>query len=378
MIRFRRLWAMARKESLHIRRDPYSLILAIAIPVVLLTLFGVALTLDVDDVPLAIWDQSDTPVSRELVSGFRGSAYFHVSERAGDYPALIRRIDDGRAKAALIVPPTFAADVQGGRPAAVQLLVDGSDGSTATLIQGYAEAVVQTFSQQRLARAAAARGTRLPPAVIELRPRVWYNPELESKNFIIPGLIAMIMAVIAALLTSLTVAREWETGTMEQLISTPIRPAELVLGKLAPYFVIGMLDVGLAVLLGEYAFAVPLRGSLVLLFGLAAVFLVGTLAVGITISIVTRRQLLASQIAMLATYLPAFLLSGLVFTIANMPLPIRVITRIVPARYFVTILRGIYLKGAGLTVLWQEVLLLAGFGTIMLAIAIRRFRKTLA
>jgi len=212
---------------------------------------------------------------------------------------------------------------------------------------------------------------------LDIRPRVWFNADMESKNYIIPGLIAVIMMVIAALLTSLTVAREWERGTMEQLISTPVKGWELILGKLLPYFVIGMLDVSLAVLMGEFLFQVPLRGSAALLFAMAAVFLAGALSLGMVISIVTKSQLLASQLAMVLTFLPSFLLSGFMYAISNMPTPIQVITHVIPARYFVSLLKGIYLKGVGLEILAGEAALLTLFSVAMLVLANVKFKKKL-
>jgi ABC-2 type transport system permease protein len=210
-----------------------------------------------------------------------------------------------------------------------------------------------------------------------VRPRVWFNADLESKNYIIPGLIAVIMMVIAALLTSLTVAREWEQGTMEQLISTPVTTRELMLGKLLPYFALGMLDVAIAVGMGEFLFRIPLRGNPVLLFGMAAVFLAGALSLGMVISIVTKSQLLATQMAMVLTFLPSFLLSGFMYAIGSMPQAIQAVSYAIPSRYLVTILKGIYLKGIGLSVLWGEAALLAGFGATIVLLADRKFRKKL-
>ena len=226
---------------------------------------------------------------------------------------------------------------------------------------------------------AAARraGARVPAAPLDLRPRVWFNADLESRNYIIPGLIAVIMMIIAALLTSLTVAREWERGTMEQLIATPVRGSELIVGKLMPYFALGMADVLVTVLLGEFLFHVPLRGSPALLVGMAGVFLAGGLALGLLISVVARGQLLATQMAMVGTFLPAFLLSGFMFSIANMPAPIQLFTYLVPARYFVALLKGIYLKGVGLEILAGEALLLAAFALVVLLVANAKFRKVL-
>ena len=260
---------------------------------------------------------------------------------------------------------------------AVQFLVDGSDSNTATIALGYAEAVARGYSRDIAFREASVGGTGTVRDPLEVRSRVWFNADMESKNYIVPGLIAVIMMVIAALLTSLTVAREWETGTMEQLISTPVQARELILGKLMPYFAMGMLDVLLAVRMGEFLFHVPLRGSVALLFGMAAIFLTGALSMGMVISIVTRSQLLASQLAMVLTFLPAFLLSGFMFAIGNMPKAIQVVTYAIPARYFVALLKGIYLKGVGLAVLAGEAALLTAFSMTMVLLAIRKFKKKL-
>lgn len=373
----RRVWAVARKEFIHILRDPRSLGMAIAIPMLLLLLFGYALTLDVDDVPMVVWDQGGSQTSREFVSRFDGSRYFSIRGYVRSYLEVERAIDSGQALAALVIPSDFAGRIESGRPAPVQFIVDGSDSNTATVAMGYADVVALTYSQEVAIRAIRRLGgTRLQPPV-DLRPRTWFNPDMESKNYIIPGLIAVIMMVIAALLTSLTVAREWERGTMEQLISTPVKGRELILGKLLPYFAIGMLDVALAVLMGEYLFRVPLRGNMALLFGTAAVFLAGALALGMVISIVTKSQLLASQLAMVLTFLPSFLLSGFMYAISNMPQPIQVMTHLIPARYFVALLKGIYLKGVGLEILAIETGFLALFSVAMVALANAKFKKKL-
>jgi len=269
----------------------------------------------------------------------------------------------------------------------VQLILDGSDSNTATIALGYAEGVTDGYSREvrieQVNRQAGqpGQGGQTGPAdlapPVELRPRVWFNGDLESRNFIIPGLIAVIMMVIAALLTSLTVAREWERGTMEQLISTPVRGPELIAGKLVPYFVIGMLDVTIAVLMGQFLFHVPMRGSVPLLFLMAAVFLIGALSMGLLISVVTRNQMLASQFALVGTFLPAFLLSGFAFAIINMPPAVQAVTYLIPARYFVALIKAIYLKGVGLEVLWPEAALLTAFAAIMFTLAVVKFKKRL-
>ncbi|PTX91450.1 ABC transporter permease [Opitutus sp. ER46] len=374
---FQRLWAIARKESLHIRRDPRSLGMAIGIPMLMILLFGYALTLDVDRVPFVVWDQSHSPESRELVARFSGSRYFSFVGARDDYQSIDRVIDTRDALLALVIPPDFGARLGAGRTVSLQAVIDGSDSNTAAIVLGYTQAITLGYNQQILLDQARRSNGGAAVAPLDLRPRVWFNPDLESKNFIIPGLIAVIMGLIAALLTSLTIAREWERGTMEQLISTPVKPAELIIGKLLPYFVVGMLDVLIAVLMAVYLFDVPLRGNVALLFAMAALFIVGTLSQGILLSIIARQQLLASQLAMVSTFLPAFLLSGFMFAIANMPIPVQVITTIVPARYFVALVKGIYLRGVGLETLWADALFLTLFATIVLGLAVARFRKKL-
>jgi len=372
----RRIKAVAKKEFLHIVRDPRSLGMGIAMPMLLLFLFGYALTLDVDRVPLIVWDQSDTRLSREYVSRFTGSRYFSLQRHTDNYRDIEHAIDSREALIALIIPFDFARRLETGRSAPVQAILDGSDPNTATFALGYAESVTSGFSRDislRQLRLQAGGEPRL--ARLDVRPRVWFNADMVSRNYIFPGLIAVIMMIIAALLTSLTVAREWETGTMEQLISTPVTGPELIAGKLVPYFAIGILDLILSVLVGELVFDIPLRGSFWLLFLMSCVFLVGALSLGMLISIVARSQLVASQVALVATMLPAFLLSGFIFPIDNMPAPIRAITHLITARYFVSILRGIYLKDVGLVSMAGEVILLMVFALLVLALSVRKFRK---
>jgi ABC-2 type transport system permease protein len=356
----RRVRAVARKELLHILRDPRSLGMGIAIPILLLILFGYALTLDVDDVPFAVWDQSRTPASRELISRFEASRYFSLASYTTNYREIERAIDRREILLALVIPLDYGRKTN----TRVQVIVDGSDANTASIAINYAEAILGNTAN-----------AVMHPA--ELRPRIWFNPEMESRIYIVPGLIAVIMMVIAALMTSLTVAREWETGTMEQLISTPLRGHELIAGKLLPYFGIGALDVVIAVAMGVLLFRVPLRGSPVLLVVSAGIFLIGALSMGILISIVTKAQLLASQLAMVTTFLPAFLLSGFMYDIGNMPVPVQVITHVIPARYFVALLKGIFLKGVGLEVLAGQLALLSTFAAVMVLLANRKFVKKL-
>jgi len=297
-----------------------------------------------------------------------------VALRAEGYPEVEEAIDDGRVLAALVVPEDFAGRVRSDRSSSVQLLLDASEANTATIALGYADALVSGYSADLEARWAQAKGLQGVRPPLDVRYRVWFNTDLESRNFIIPGLISVIMMIIAALLTSLTVAREWEQGTMEQLVATPVTGPELVVGKLLPYFVIGMVDLSVAVAMGKYLFHVPMRGSLPLLFGIAAVFLVGALSLGMLFSVAARSQLPASQMAMAFTFLPAYLLSGFVFSIDSMPPAVRAVTYLVPSRYFVKVIKGIYLKGVGLETLAVDTALLLVFAAGMVMATTRLIR----
>jgi len=376
-MKLRRTWAVAHKECLHVMRDARSLAMALAMPALLLILFGYALSLDVDQVPLAVWDQSGTERSRELIGRFTGSRYFSLRCYVNTYADLMYRINQGRVAMGMVVPRNFAQQVDAGRDVPVQLIIDGTDSNTATIALGYADVIAQVYALDlRMEQSQRRNGSRLTMP-LDVRPRVWYNEDLNSRNYLIPGLIAVVLLVIAAMLTSLTVAREWERGTMEQLISTPVKVSELIAGKLVPYFVVGGVSVVLAMAMGEFVFHVPLRGSVALVLGTSALFLVGSLAMGILISIVTKNQLMANQIAGVATFLPANLLSGFIYNINNMPHVIQWVTYLVPARYFVVILKGIYLKGVGVEILAGQIVLLVVFGAVTLFVAHLAFHKKL-
>ncbi len=374
----RRTRAMARKEFLHILRDPRSLLMALALPLLMILLFGYALTLDVDRIPTIIYDRDNTPESRELISRFQGSRYFQILGAASSYGAIERGIDKSTCMLGVVIPEEYARNLLSGRDVQVQLLLDGSDSNTASIAQGYASALVQSYTLDLRSAAQNRRaGGRLAPP-IDGRLRIWYNAELRSKNYVVPGLIALIMMIIASLLTSLTIAREWEMGTMEQLLSTPVRPAEIVLGKMLAFFALGLVDMIITIVVGVLIFEVPLRGSILFLAVTGCVFLIGALCWGILLSAMTRSQLLAYQLGMLSSFLPAFLLSGFVFAIENMPLPIQAVSLVFPTRYFVTILKGIFLRGVGMDVLWWEVTLLLVYGTLVFFIATRRMRQRVA
>ena len=366
---WRRLAAIARKEVTQLRRDRRSLVMAFVVPAFLTLMFGYVMNFDVRDIKLAVLDQDRTSTSRELVDAFTASGYFHVAAtigREGDAEPLLQR---GAARMVLVIPAGFSRELATGRGAQVQALVDGGDANTASITLNYAAAITTAWSARVVLRGVSV--TR--PVVAE--SRVWYNEELKSSNMVVPGLIAVIMMIIAAMLTALTVAREWERGTMEQLAATPVHRVEVVLGKLVPYFGIGLVDVIVAVTIGIVVFEVPFRGSPLFLVFNASLFLVGALGLGIFISAAIKSQLLATQIAMLATYLPSLLLSGLMFDIASMPRFLQLVTTSVPARYVITVLRGVFLKGVGPAVLWGQAVGMLIFATVGLALAVKAFRK---
>lgn len=357
-----RLLAVAWKEALHLRRDPRSLAMAFLVPAILTLLFGYVINFDVRDIRLAVLDQERTSASRRLAEAFAASGYFRLVAPLDRIEQAAPLLENGRARMILVIPPGYTRDLAQGR-AEVQALIDGADANTASIALNYANAIA----------AAAGRAGAAP--LVRPEVRVWYNEELKSHNMVVPGLIAVIMMIIAAMLTALTIAREWERGTMEQLAATPVRRHEVILGKLVPYLAIGLIDVSIAVALGVFVFQVPLRGSVVFLFANATLFLIGSLGLGVFISAAIKNQLLATQIAMLATYLPSLLLSGLLFDIHNMPAPLQAVTLIVPARYFITVLRGVFLKGVGFEVLWAQTLGMGLFAAIGLSLAVRAFRK---
>lgn len=367
-----RLLAIARKELLQLRRDTRSLLLAFLLPVLLLVLFGYAISWDVRNIHTAVLDGDRSARSRELIDAFPASGYFTFVdnlERPGEIGNLF---DRGTVQVALVIPPGFAADLAAGRTATLQAIVDGSDANTATIVLAYSEAIVRTWSSRVQLQGATAMG--LP---ITAESRVWYNEELASRNMIVPGLVAVIMMIIAAMLTSLTIAREWERGTMEQLAATPVSRVEVVLGKLLPYLGIGLADVVVCSVLGVFLFDVPFRGSAVLLMALSFLFLTGALGLGMFISVVAKSQVVATQVAMVATFLPAFLLSGFMFAIEVMPAPLRAISLLIPARYFLVVTRGIFLKGIGIEALRTQALLMLVFAVAGLGLAVLRFRKEL-
>ncbi len=377
MINVKRVRAIARKEFIHIIRDSKSLFASIFIPVMLLVLFGWALNLDVDRIETAIRDFDNTPKSRELVSRITHSRFFRVNY----YPATLNEGEEhimyGRAVIMLSIPAGFGASLTRGGSPSVGVVIDGTDANRATIGLGYLSNMISIFSSEQMNDKMIALGVKKVEPPLEMRQVVWFNPELESKNYIVPGLIAVIMAVIAAMITSLTIAREWERGTMEQLISTPIRGRELIIGKLIPYIAIGYIDVFISVSMGIFLFKVPFHGSYLTLFIMSSIFLVGAMSMGILISIAAKTQLIANQLALVLSFLPAFLLSGFAFTVDNMPLVLQFLSKLFPATYFVKILKNIFLKGVGFEVLFYDMAMLSLYCLVLFVLANQKFRKRL-
>ena len=369
---YRRTRAVFIKELHHIVRDRISLALALALPVMMLLLFGYALSLDVERIPTLIYDQDGTPASRELVRRFQGSRYFEILGFADGYAEIERDIDRSRILTGIVIPRGFGGDIAAGKGASVQLLMDGSDSNTSAIAKGYAESIVRAYAAQILVSGSAVR--RSAPSV-DAQIRVWYNSSLRSRNYVVPGLIAVILMTMAGQLTSLTIAREWEMGTMEQLLSTPLRPSELVAGKMFAYFIVGLVDSIIVLVIGVGVFSVPFRGSVPLLGVSTCLFLCVVLFWGIFISSSVRNQVQAFQLGMVTTFLPGMLLSGFMFAIDTMPAPLQALSYIVPARYFVAILKDLFLKGVGIGIIGNQIMFLLLFALMIFGLAIRKLKR---
>jgi len=372
-----RLLAVAKKEVLHILRDKRSLGIVIIMPITLMLLFGYGVNLDLKRIPIYVYDQDGSQQSQDLLKRFQASEYFRIVRAVDNYDDIARALDSGNARMGFVIPWDFSQRLSHGTPIDVQSLVDASDDNTANVLMGYTQAVVQGYSGDLQLSWLRARGQSIQPVPLSVQSRTWYNEDLESSAFIVPGVLALVMSVIGAFLTSLTIAREWERGSMEQLISTPLTAMEIMLGKLAPYFLLGMIDVAVCVVLAVGWFRVPFRGSYLTLAICSGLFLVVVLSLGFFISVIAKSQLAASQISLIITFLPAFLLSGFLFAIEQMPVVLQWLTRIFPARYYVSILKAIFLKGTPATMLRADLLPLAGFTILLALVATRSFHKRL-
>lgn len=378
-----RVFEIIRKEFRQVMREPRMRMTMVIPPIMQFLIFGFVANLDVERSKLAWFDEDNTTESRELRASFEGSRYFTLTETPHSQAEVQDLMDHSRVHIVITVPTGFGADLQRARQTQVQILVDGTDSNTASILAGYAGEVIGTFSagrliavqnQKRMAGGGAL--ARIEAPSVNLEQRVWFNPELKSRNYFIPGILANILTLITLMLTAMAIVREREIGTMEQLMVTPIRPIELMLGKTLPFAIVGLLDFGMIIVLAKLVFHMPFRGNLVFLFGAAILFLFTTLGIGIFISTISRTQ----QQAIMSTFFffqPAFMLSGFAFPIRNMPEPVQYLTLLNPIRYFIEICRGVFLKGNGMEVLWPQMLALAGFGIAILFFSANRFHKRL-
>ncbi len=373
----RRLFSLIRKEFIQIVRDPRTLYITLVIPVVQIFLLGYTATSDVRNVPLAVFDQDHTPAARKLLDAYRAADYFLLSYDANSESELRGLIDGGQARAGLIIPPDYGASLLAGQTARVTFVLDGSDPNSASTSLAAAQLIGQAHATEimveRLAQQGLVLGQGMP---VEVTTHVWYNPDLVSAFFMIPALIGMILQLVTSMLTATAIVRERERGTIEQLIVTPIRSWELILGKIIPYVLIAFLDTVEILVVGTWWFKVPIRGSLGLLLSLSGLFLVSSLGIGLFLSTVARTQ----QEAMMLTWftlLPTVFLSGFFFPLNAMPVALRVVSYVVPLRYYLIIIRSVILKGVGLEAVMPEVLALALIGLILMGAAALRFRKRL-
>jgi len=373
-----RIVTLLRKEFLQVFRDPRMRMVIFGVPVIQTLIFGYAVTMDVRHVRLAVLDRDNTPESRALVARFTGSDYFDAVRHPGREAEAQALIDAGEVAAVLQIDAGFAADLDAGRPAPVQLAVDGSDSNTARLVLNYSSVIAGGYNEAvLLGRTLRLAGRTVPAGAIDLRPRAWFNENLESRNYFVPGVMAILVMLLSLMLTGMAIVREKEAGTIEQIMVTPIRPVEFILGKCAPFVVVGFVDVALVTLVGVFWFDIPIRGDFPLLLLGTALFLLSTLGIGLFISTVSETQ----QQAMMTTFFfffPAMLLSGFIYPIANMPEPVQWLTLANPLRHFLVIIRGVFLKGIGIDVLWPQLAALLLLGLVVMAFAVSRFRKTLA
>jgi ABC-2 type transport system permease protein len=368
-----RVWALSAKEVRHVLRDPRTLYLALAMPLVLLLLFGYGVSFDLDHLPVAFVDQDRSEASRTLRRRFAASTEFDdVGELASVSDAEAKLVGN-EAILVVVIPRGFEEDLRRGRSIDVQLLLDGADNNSAVQARAKAEAMLRV-----LGISFVSRGPTALSMPIETRTWTRFNPEGRSAVFLVPGITAYVLAMVAVLLTALTVSREWERGSMAQLFSTPVGRLEIVLGKLLPYVVLGALTVLMVLAVGNWVFDVPFRGSAGTLALLSILFMIGMLGQGLLLSVIARNQMLATQMAAMSSMLPSMLLSGFVFPIENMPLPLQYVSHVIPARYFVEGLRGVLLRGNGIAELWPQAVALAVFAVLMIALSTLRFRRTVA
>jgi drug efflux transport system permease protein len=374
----RRLWYLMWKELLELRQDPRLFGVIFIAPIIQLTFLGYAATTDVKNVPMVVVDQDRTPQSRELITRFDGSPYFTVVGSLDSVAELERWFEENRAWMALVIPGDYHERLGGSGPAIVQVIADGTDSNSTNVAMGYAGNLVTSYNEELVRQRLIAAGQEVPPRAIDARIRVWFNPQLESRDFMIPGIVALLLLVITTNLSSMAVVREKELGTLEQLNVTPVTRWQLILGKLLPYGVIGILDVLLVTTVAVTWFRIPLLGSPLLLFATSCIYLLTTLGLGLFISTISNTQQQAMMTSTFFFMTPMMYLSGFIFPIENMPAAIQPLTFLIPLRYFVIILRGIFLMGLGLETLWPQALALLAWGVVILTLAVMRSSKRLA
>ena len=367
-MKLRNIQAVTRKEFYHLIRDFRSLYLAFALPLLLILLFGYALSLDVDNVETVVVDHDNTDLSRDLIRRLDASPYFHVAAHLPNTKEATEYLDHGMAILVVVIPPDFTKNLRTDREAPLQLLLDGSDPNFASITRGYVNAFIEQYNQKLLVAFLNRQGMEKIKPPVEGRIRVWFNEDLESRNFIVPGIIAVIIMIVGAMLTSLVIAREYENGTMETIKSLPINAGEFLIGKAIPYFFVGLIDVLISILMGQVLFGVVMKSSFWLMILASSIYLAVALALGLFISSVTKNQLLANQGAILLTYLPSLLLSNFVFPVVNMPTFLQLVTYIVPATYYIDILSGLYLRNLGLAHLWPSYVVMIIMFTILAAL----------
>jgi ABC-2 type transport system permease protein len=367
--------AIARKEFYHLVRDFRSLYLAFVIPLLLILMFGYALRMDVDSVKTVVVDHDKTGTSRDLVRKLNASSYFEIIQHRNDSASAVQYLDRGLTTMVIVIPPGWTEDIKRDREASIQVLLDGSDPNFAGLSRGYITAFIEAYNRDCLLDFLNRKGMEPIKAPVDGRIRVWFNENLDSKNFIVPGIIAIIIMIAGAMLTSLVIAREYENGTMETIRSLPIGGGEFLVGKAAPYFFIALTDVLVAVFMGQVLFGVVPKSSFSLLVLGATIYISVALSLGLIISIATKSQLVANLMAILITFLPSFLLSDFVYPVENMPKLFQALTYAIPATYFIDILNGLYLRGLGLTHLWPNYLILGGMSVVLASIGFALLRR---
>jgi ABC-2 type transport system permease protein len=367
--------AIARKEYYHLIRDFRSLYLAFIIPLLLIFMFGYALSLDVKDIRIVVADQDRTDISRDLIGKLDASVYFDVVGHPPDSAAAVEMLDREEAILALVIHPGWTSDVRADRESPIQIILDGSDSNSAGITMGYISAFIEGYNRGLLVDFINRKGMQEMRMPVDARIRIWFNEDMESRNFIVPGIIALIIMIVGSILTSLVIAREYENGTMETILSLPVSAGDFFIGKALPYFFIGIVDMLIAVLMGQVLLGVVIKGSFWLMVLASTVYIWTALGLGLLLSVTVKSQLIANQMAIFLSYLPSLLLSDFVFPIDNMPLILRLISFIVPAKYFVDILNGLYLRSLGFSYLWYDYLILLIMCIILASLAFRKLRK---